>query len=72
MILKGCPIGYTGESEDKMLKTVFVVYVAGVEKCFAFTKESAEHEIEKLRHGILGMVHVKESFYYKKEVRDIR
>ena len=55
-----------------MLKTVFVVYVAGVEKCIAFSKESAEHEIAKLKHSILGMVHVKESFYYKKEVRDIR
>lgn len=54
-----------------MLKTVFVVYVAGVEKCIAFSKESAEYEIEKLRHSLLGMVHVKESFYYKKEVRKI-
>ena len=54
-----------------MLKTVFVVYVAGVEKCWVLSEDRAKELVEEFRHSFYGMVHVKESFYYKKEVRKI-
>lgn len=71
MILRAVLTARRGESEKKMLKTVFVVYVAGVEKCWVLSEDRAKQLVEEFRHSFYGMVHVKESFYYKKEVRKI-